>query len=147
MRLLDDAETIVLVTGSSENARDRERPLAEWLCAEIAKRGDGQWGRRAVITGDEEYYASDVLQRHPTIAIGGPGVNAVTQQFFPRLPMLYTADERVWIQGDFEAEQKRAGLWGADAAGTSDAVNAFVIHGFLDRMLERLWKFRGGAMV
>ena len=33
MRLLDDAETIVLVTGSSENARDRERPLAEAVLA------------------------------------------------------------------------------------------------------------------
>lgn len=147
MKLLDHEETIVLVTGSSEAALHRDRPLAHWLCREINNRADGQSYRRAVVTGDEEYFQSDLLQRHTTIAIGGPGVNAVTSQLFARLPTVYTSDERVWVQADFEATQKCAGLWGADAAATSDAVDAFVVHGYLDQLLERVWRFRQDVLV
>lgn len=143
MKLLDPEETVVLVTGTSETARHRDRPLAMWLCREINGRADGPPYRRAVVTGDEDYFASDVLQRHTTIAIGGPGVNAVTSHFFAQLPTLYTTDERVWVQADLDGLQKRAGLWGTDSASTSDAVDAFVVHGFLDQLLERIWRFRG----
>jgi hypothetical protein len=37
---------------------------------------------------------------------------------------------------------KRVGLWGADAAATSAAVDAFVVHGHLDELLRRIWRFR-----
>lgn len=145
MKLLDTEETIVLVTGSSDAQRDRA--LAHWLQAEIDRRGNGQPYRRAVVTGDDWYLESGVLQQHPTIAIGGPGVNAVTQQFAPELPTLVNEDERVYVQADLDGEVKRVGLWGADAAATSAAVDAFVVHGYLDDLLRRIWRFRTEQLV
>lgn len=147
MKLLDTEETIVLVTGSGEGAIQRDRPLALWLQAEIARRGDGQAYRRAVVTDDAWYLESGVLHQHPTIAIGGPGANEVMQQFAPALPTVFNDEERVFVQADLEGELKRVGLWGADAASTSAAVDAFVVHGFLDDLLRRIWRFRTEMLV
>jgi hypothetical protein len=118
VKLLDLEETIVVVTGSTATALERDRPLATWLRAEIDRRADGQAYRRAVVTDDESYFRSEVLQRQTTIAIGGPGVNAVTQHFFSMLSTVYAEEERVWVQANFDGEQKRVGVWGVDAAAT-----------------------------
>jgi len=142
MKLLDTDETIVIVTGSTEAAEARDRPLAVWLRQEIDRRGEGHAYRRAVIVGDAGYLANDALQQNPTIAIGGPGVNAVTHEFVGGLPTVFSEGERVYVQADFDGEVKRAGLWGADAVATSEAVDAFVVHGFLDDLLRRIWRFR-----
>ena len=141
MKLLDTEETIVVVTGGTTES-NRDRTLALWLQGEIDRRGEGQTYRRAVVTDDEWYLESRVLQQLTTIAIGGPGVNAVTQQFAPELPTLMSEDERVYVQADLDGEVKRVGLWGADAAATSAAVDAFVVHGHLDELLRRIWRFR-----
>ena len=142
MKLVDTDETIVIVTGSTEAAESRDRPLAVWLRQEIDRRGEGHTYRRAVIVGDAGYLANESLHQNPTIAIGGPGVNAVTHEFFSGLPTVFAEGERVYVQADFESEVKRAGLWGADARATSEAVDAFVVHGFLDDLLRRIWRFR-----
>jgi hypothetical protein len=147
VKLLDLEETVVVVTGSTSTAMERDRPLALWLRDEIDRRGEGHTYRRAVVTDDEAYFRSDALQRQPTIAIGGPGVNAVTQHFYPMLATVYAEEERVWVQASFETEQKRAGLWGVDSAATSAAVDAFVVHGHLDELLRKIWQFRTGVPV
>ena len=41
MKLVDTEETVVLVTGSSLTAEERDRPLAYLLKAEIDRRGRG----------------------------------------------------------------------------------------------------------
>lgn len=147
MKLLDLEETVVVVTGSTSAALERDRPVGIWLRDEINRRGEGLTYRRAVVTDDERYFQSDVLQRQTTIAIGGPGVNAVTQHFFSTLATLYAEEERVWVQADFDGEQKRVGLWGVDAAATSSAVDAFMVHGYLDELLRRIWQFKTDALV
>lgn len=147
MKLLDLEETVVVVTGSTSAALERDRPLGIWLQDEINRRGEGLTYRRAVVTDDERYFQSDVLQRQTTIAIGGPGVNAVTQHFFSTLATIYSEEERVWVQANFDGEQKRVGLWGVDAAATSSAVDAFMVHGYLDELLRRIWQFKTDALV
>jgi len=147
VKLLDLEETVVVVTGSTSAALERDRPVGIWLRDEINRRGEGLTYRRAVVTDDERYFQSDVLQRQTTIAIGGPGVNAVTQHFFSTLATLYAEEERVWVQADFDGEQKRVGLWGVDAAATSSAVDAFMVHGYLDELLRRIWQFKTDALV
>lgn len=147
MKLLDTEETIIIVTGSTDSAVERDRPLARRLQAEIDRRGEGQLYRRAIVTDDTWYLDSGVLQRHPTIAIGGPGANAVTQQFATELPMLFSSEDDVFVQADLEGDVKRAGLWGGNAAATSSAVDAFIIHGHLDELLRRIWRFRTELVV
>ena len=52
MKLVDTDETVVLVTGSSITAEERDLPLAYLLKAEIDRRGDGLAYRRAVVVDD-----------------------------------------------------------------------------------------------
>jgi hypothetical protein len=142
MKLVDADETIVLVIGSTESAAHNERPLAEGLQREIDGRGGGTTYRRALIVADNAYLDRPVLHELPTIALGGPGVNAVTQQFVGSLPTVWQEEERVFVQADLESEVKRVSLWGVDASATSAALDAFLGQGVLDLLLERVWRIR-----
>jgi hypothetical protein len=147
VKLVDTDETVVLVTGSSMTAEERDRPLAYRLKAEIDRRGSGHAYRRAVVVADLWYQQNRIFQLNPTIAIGGPGANAVSHDFSEALPTVYSRDERVFLQADFEAEVKRASLWGADASGTAAAVDVFMTEGYLDNLLGRIWRFRTSVFV
>jgi hypothetical protein len=147
LKLVDTDETVVLVTGSSVTAEERDRPLAYRLKSEIDRRGAGHAYRRAVVVADLWYLQNRTFQLNPTIAIGGPGANGVSQDFAETLPTVYSRDERVFMQADFEAELKRASLWGVDAACTAAAVDVFMTEGYLDDLLSRIWRFRTGVFV
>ncbi len=147
MKLVDTDETVVLVTGSSPAAEERDRPLAYRLKAEIDRRGAGHAYRRAVVVADLWYLQNHIFQHNPTIAIGGPGVNGVSNDLAELLPTVYSRDERVFVQAEFEGELKRASLWGVDASCTSTAVDVFMAEGYLDDLLGRIWRFRTGVFV
>ena len=147
MKLVDTDETVVLVTGSSVTAEERDRPLAYRLKSEIDRRGAGHAYRRAVVVADLWYLQNRTFQLNPTIAIGGPGANGVSHDFAEALPTVYARDERVFVQADFEAERKRASLWGVDASCTSAAVDIFMTEGYLDDLLSRIWRFRTEVFV
>lgn len=147
MKLVDTDETVLVVTGTSITAEDRDRPLAYWLKAEIDKRGVGHTYRRAIVVGDAWYLENRVFHLNPTIAVGGPGANALAQQLVGDLPTLWSEDDRSYIQGDFNGERKRASCWGMDTAATATAVESFVIRGYLDDLLQRIWKYRTGVFV
>jgi len=147
MKLIDTDETIVLVTGTALTAEERDRPTAYTLKAEIDRRGDGHTYRRAVVVGDVWYLENRIFHLNPTIAIGGPGANGVASELAESLPTLLSVDERVFVQADFEGDLKRASLWGVDARATAEAVEMFVGKGFLDELLQRIWRFRAGTFV
>jgi hypothetical protein len=147
MKLVDTEETVVLVTGASLTAEERDRPLAYLLKAEIDRRGAGHAYRRAVVVADMWYLENRIFHLNPTVAIGGPGVNGVAQELSETLPTVYNGDDRVFIQADFEGDLKRAALWGANAAATAAAVEVFVTQGILDDLLGRIWRFRSGVFV
>ena len=147
MKLIDTEETVVLVTGSSITSEERDRPLAYRLKAEIDRRGTGHAYRRAVVVADLWYLDNRIFHLNPTIAVGGPGANAVAQEFSPLLPTVHSVDDQVFVQLDFDGDLKRAALWGANAAGTAAAVDAFLGGGFLDDLLARIWRFRAGIFV
>jgi hypothetical protein len=142
MKLVDTEETIILVTGSDIRAEDRDRPLAYGLKSEIDRRGAGHSFRRAVVVGDAWYLDNRLFHLNPTVAIGGPGVNALAAELAGQLPTVWSQEDRVFVQADFDGDLKRACLWGADRQATSDAVDAFVLQGVLDELLEKIWRFR-----
>jgi len=146
MKLVDTEETVVLVTGSSITSEERDRPLAYRLKAEIDRRGVGHAYRRAVVVADLWYLDNRIFHLNPTIAIGGPGANDAAQEFAAVLPTVHSVDDQIFIQLDFDGELKRAALWGANAAGTSAAVDA-IAGGYLDDLLARIWRFRAGIFV
>lgn len=148
MKLLDTDETILLVTGSGIAAEDRDRPLAYWLKAEIDRLGANHPYRRAIVVGDQWYQDNRLFHLNPAIAIGGPGVNLVAQDFARALPVVHSEDDRVFIQSGHEGEVPKACLWGADLAGTARAVEHFVQEGLLRNLLDQQWRPRpegGGA--
>jgi hypothetical protein len=147
VKLIDTEETVVIVIGSSSTAEERDRPIAYRLKAEIDERGAGHAYRRAVVVADSWYLESETFHLNPTIAIGGPGANGVSQELSGLLPTVFTRDEQVFVQADFEGELKRAALWGVDAAHTGEAVEIFTRQGFLDDLLGRIWRFRVGTLV
>lgn len=146
MKLLDARETVLLVTGTSARAEATDRPLARKLQRVIDARGEGHTYRRAVVLGDEEYLERPALHRYPIIAIGGPGANAVSQQFLGEVPTVWEEEERLVVQVEVEADRQRAALWGMDAAATEAAVDAFVSRGFLELLLDRIWQLRSEAI-
>lgn len=147
MKLVDTDETVVLVTGTSLPSEEKDRPLAYWLKQEIDRRGGGQPYRRAVVVGDQWYLENRVFHLNPTIAIGGPGVNGVAAEFAGVIPTVHKVDDRIVLQADIEGEVKRAALWGVDGNATAAAVRLFVEQGFLERLLERIWRFRSEVYV
>jgi hypothetical protein len=141
MKLVDHEETVLVVIGVG-GADERDRRLAESLQQEIDRRGDGLTYRRALVVADDAYLGRPELQRHPTIAIGGPGVNAVAQYYAAELPTVWQDEERCFVQAELDGAAKRIALWGMDAGATAQAVEVFVSRGFLTLLLERIWRLR-----
>lgn len=142
MKLIDTDETVIIVTGSDIRAEERDRPTAYRLKEAIDARSDGQRFRRAVVVGDLWYLENRVFQLNPTIAIGGPGVNALAARLTSALPVLWSQGEAAFVQADLEGEPKRALLWGMDAGSTMQSVQAFTAQGYLEDLLRRIWRFR-----
>ncbi|HXI22204.1 MAG TPA: hypothetical protein VNH46_14010 [Gemmatimonadales bacterium] len=147
MKLVDTDETIVIVVGSDIRAEERDRPTAYRLKQEVDKRSDGQPFRRAVVVGDVWFLENRIFHLNPAIALGGPGVNGLAAELAQLIPVVWTQDQRAFVQTDFDSERKRALLWGMDAGATMTAVQAFVSQGFLDDLLRRIWQFRTGVYV
>jgi hypothetical protein len=142
MKLLDRDETILLVTGSSEAAGQKDAPLAVWLREEIDRRGSGVPFRRGLMVEDSAYVGTPSFHENPTIAIGGPGSNAVVQHLSDVLPTVWAREDKSFIQMGVEGRGRQVALWGMDADGTRGAVEAFVEEGMLDALLERVWSFK-----
>ena len=147
MKLVDTEETVVLVTGASLTAEERDRPLAYALKSEIDRRGAGHAYRRAVVVTDLWYLDNRIFHLNPTLAIGGPGANGVSEEFSSLLPTVYSHQEQVFVQADLEGDLKRAALWGVNAGFTAAAVEVFMTQGFLDDLLGKIWRFRVGTFV
>jgi hypothetical protein len=146
MKLVDVDATIVVVTGSSAAALQKDLPLADWVADEVNRRGGGINYHRAVVLRDDRYVASPLVHQNPTIAIGGPGVNQVAHHLSQHLPTAWAREERSFIQMAVGGPARQAVLWGMDATATRDAVEAFIGEGMLDELLERVWAFRTGLI-
>jgi hypothetical protein len=145
MKLIDNAETVVLVISADLGPTADDRTAAFVLKDAVDGRGAGHPYRRAVIISDAAWFDTPMLHESPTITIGGPGVNGVAGRFGAELPTVWSENDRVVIQAELRDGPIRAALWGADAAATSAAVDAFVTRGWLDEFLDRCWRFRAGA--
>jgi hypothetical protein len=79
MKLVDTEETVVLVTGTSLTAEERDRPLAYLLKSEIDQRGAGHAYRRAVVVGDAWYL--DNLKRATLWGVNAAATAAAVEVF------------------------------------------------------------------
>ncbi|HEX2974098.1 MAG TPA: hypothetical protein VHP11_17325 [Tepidisphaeraceae bacterium] len=120
----DASNLILIVTGSTLRAEACDRPLAYRLQRMIRKRMAKEVFLRPVVIGDIWYLNSEELQQLPTISVGGPGVNATSQFFFPKLPTALGIDGLFTIQMDVAQEDHRCCIWGLDHHKTIQAISA-----------------------
>jgi hypothetical protein len=140
-RYFDIHSTVLLVVGYGILPEEEDRPIAYELKRLINTRGQGE--KSAVVVSDMWVLNQEMGEFFPAIAIGGPGVNALTAQIYEELPVAFTQDQQMFIQMNSD-RGKRAALWGMDHQGTRRAVEVFVKDGFLDRFLDLVWHRRGG---
>jgi hypothetical protein len=140
LKLIDTDETVLIVTGSDLPAELNDRPIAYALKAEIDRRGGDAPFRGAVVVSDRWYADNRLFHICATIAVGGPGVNALAATLMESLPALVSRDERVFVQGAWDEEEKRVSCWGMDRVATAQAVEAFIREGHCDRFLAAVWK-------
>ncbi len=137
MPLEDDLTGLLLiVTGSSLRAEMADRPLAYRLQKAIRKRMAAEVVLRPVVISDIWYLNSEPLQQLPTISLGGPGVNALSQFFFSKLPTALGIDGLLLIQMDVALEDHRCCVWGLDHRKTAEALRVFTECGYLDQFLQ-----------
>lgn len=140
MKLIDTDETVLIVTGSDIPAEMNDRPIAYGLKAEIDRLGRGTMYRGAVVVSDRWYADNRIFHLCPTVIVGGPGVNALAAALVDELPALVRRDERVFVQGAWDGESKRASLWGADRTATAVAVRVFIAEGYCADFLNSAWR-------
>jgi hypothetical protein len=138
-RYFEIRSTVLLVVGYGILPEEEDRPIAYDLKRLINTRGQGS--RSAVVVTDMWTLNQEMAEFFPAIAIGGPGVNAFTAQIYEELPVVFTRDQRVFVQMNPD-HGKRAALWGMEQQATREAVDVFVKDGFLDRFLELIWHRR-----
>jgi hypothetical protein len=140
VKVIDTDETVLIVTGTEIPAEMNDRPIAYRLKEEIDRRGTGHTFRRAVVVSDHWYAENRIFHLCPTVAVGGPGVNRVAAALLNDLPMIVQRGERVFVQGNWDGETKRACLWGADRVATAEAVEWFVDDGLCGQFLASCWR-------
>jgi hypothetical protein len=131
----DPDNLILIVTGSTLRAEDKDRPLANALAVEIRKRlpSDSAW--QCLVIGDLHYINNEDLHECPLICLGGPGVNHLSAILFRELPPALAVDRVLLIQMDVEMKDLRTCLWGMDHDTTIEAIQTFIEKGYLDRFL------------
>jgi hypothetical protein len=128
--------TVLIVVGHGLLAEEQDRPVAYELKREVTQRAGGSGGRVVVVT-DLWLMGQELGEFFPAIALGGPAANLFTQELHEDLPVAWERAEQAFIQ--VADDGKRAALWGADEAGTREAVARFVADGLLERFLALVW--------
>ncbi len=145
--MADDSQArlLLIVTGSLLRAEEADRPLAYYLQQQIARRlADHALEPEApplkpCVIADFRWMHEDAFHALPTISLGGPGVNALAQNWLEELPVSLAVDDHYFIQMYPNFDEPRVSIWGMDNPDTQIAVSAFVqrfLPRFLDHCLE-----------
>lgn len=132
------ARLLLVVVGSTLRAEELDRPLGYFLRQQIEEAwatGDDRGPLRVLVIADFRWLHEDVLHVLPTISVGGPGVNALAQQWLEEVPLSLAVEDQYYIQMDPDLDEPRASIWGMDNGTTQIAVSVFVER-FLPRFLE-----------
>lgn len=131
---------LLVVVGAHLRAETADRPLAYSLCRRIREWVRQQGSRLTlpivpVVCSDLWYMSQQVLQRRPTISLGGPGVNALSAYYAQRLSPALVRENRMVIQLDPEFVDLRVCIWGVNHELTVTALEYFQEH-YLDAYLK-----------
>jgi hypothetical protein len=142
---IDTDRLIAIVTGVQLRAELGDRPLAyrieqavrEHLAAALPRPEPGEPPRLApAVVSDVFYLNNDAIQTRPTIAVGGPGMNAVAAMLVDELPNALAIENTLVIQMDLEVNDHRCAVWGMNHLDTVRAVETFLAKGYLETFLN-----------
>lgn len=142
---IDAGSLICIVTGVQVMAELGDRPLAYRVEREARRLLRQRLGRRKknrppalapIVISDVLYLNSDALQQRPMISIGGPGVNAVASRLTDSLPTALAIENSLVIQMDVHFEDLRCAVWGMTHLETVQAVNTFLVKGYLQSFID-----------
>jgi hypothetical protein len=137
-RYFDIRSTVLIVVGHGILPEEEDRPIAYELKRAVKARAAGSDERSAVVVTDVWIMNHEMGELFPAIAVGGPGVNALTADVYEDLPLVYTRDDEVFVQ--MAEEGKRAAVWGMSEEATRQAASTFIEHGLLERFLDLVWR-------
>jgi hypothetical protein len=137
-------QLLLVVTGSTLRAEEMDRPLGYYLKRKlehalnnaVSEHRHALENFRVLVIADFRWIHDEALQALPTISVGGPGVNALAQEWLEDVPVSLAFGERYFIQMDPELSELRASIWGMDNTTTQIAVSVFLDR-FLPRFLAR----------
>lgn len=121
-------DPILIVTGAHLRAEAHDRPIAYGLRAALIDRLGGEHAPGAVpivVCSDLWMLNQPELQSRPTIAVGGPDVNALAASLADRLPSVFVVDGRWMVQMALD-DRPLACCWGVSPADTARAVQTFM---------------------
>jgi hypothetical protein len=149
---------LLIVTGSTLRAEEKDRPLAYYLKQRIEgflrdganhsstdSNSNQEWpddrelapGSFEIrVVADFRWIHDDLLQGIPTISLGGPGVNALAHRWLEEVPVSLAVGDRYFIQMDPDIDEPRVSIWGMDNVTTQIAISVFADR-FLARFLEK----------
>ncbi|MBI1338562.1 MAG: hypothetical protein GC164_16585 [Phycisphaera sp.] len=137
---VDTTNLLLIVVGAHLRAETADRPLAYAL-----REGILHWLKdhqpalnirvEPVVCTDLWYVNQEDLQSRPTISIGGPGVNALSQYYAQKLEPAMLQEHKMVIQLDPEFVHLRVAVWGMDHDLTVKALELFTER-YLDAYLR-----------
>ena len=141
MQQIDVKDTVLIVVGVDLNAEEKDRPIAYYLKSQIDQhaRAAGKPYRQGLVITDALWLRDKIIQICPTVAIGGPGVNALAAQLVDKLPVAYGEENRFFIQMEDQVLNNKISIWGMNQATTKMGVDTFLSSGLLDKYLEVVW--------
>lgn len=141
---IDTDRLIWIVTGVQLKAELGDRPLAYRIEAEarrlladlLGKAPEGELPRLSAAVISDVYYLNNTeIQDRPVIAVGGPGVNMLAGKFVEDLPTAVAIENQLVIQMDVEMNDRRCAVWGMDHLTTVQAVELFIVKGYLETFI------------
>jgi len=138
---IDTDRLLPIVIGAHLAAEREHRPIGYRLCEMIERRNVDD-GLEPIVCSDIWYMNQRDLMQRPTIAIGGPGVNAATAWIANRVPTAFVLEGMFQVAHDVGLSRMQAAAWGRDLPATEAAVACFI-----DRYLERFLRRAAGILL
>jgi hypothetical protein len=124
------APLLLIVVGAHLHAERVDRALGYRLREAIVnlmqRAGESSQSLDVVVCSDLWYLNQPDLMVRPTIAVGGPGVNAATAHYMNRLPVVFMIEGSLEVRMSPELRPPAAAIWGMTDAATEQAVMTFI---------------------
>ena len=150
-RSVINKETVIIVVGTNIVAELLDRLAAELLRDHIDQHGGQYPFRRGIVITDQGWSTeSAVIADNPVIAVGGPPVNKLSDEFDKWTPTPPSTEGKYPIPGTGartgffrknQAGRPQVGLWGHDANATRETVEHYLKNEQgLAAFLKMCWK-------